>query len=82
MEAFDLAVGLGPARSGLFRLGASLSACAVPETGLVTRAVVGQDSFAHDGGTGVKSHSATPEPGCGHGGLVGVDLGVSHGGSW
>lgn len=76
MELFDLAVGLGPVRSGLLHGGGRAGAGVVPQSGSVAGPVVGDDSLAGDTDRGVPPSSSGPEPGSGRGLFIGVDLGV------
>ena len=65
MEAFDFAVGLGAARSGLFHFGVGGGTGAVPEPGLVAAAVVGDDPLtcrSRSTGTRLRLGSRTQRP--------------------
>src|SRR4051812_1129706 len=81
MEPFHLAVGLRATRAGLFHGGAGRRAGAVPETGLVAGAVVGDDAFADDPAGPEPCVGARPERGGGDGLFVVEDLGVHEAGA-
>ena len=80
VEAFDLAVGLGPVGPGLLHGDAELVAGGVPVAGAVAASVVGQDSFDADTALGIPGHGPGQDAGRGLGGLVVVDFGVSDAG--
>ena len=80
-QALGFAVGLRPVRSGLLHGGAGPSARLMPEPGPVAGSVVGDDPFTIDAECGVESDGSGPEPGCGCGLFVRVDLGVDDAGA-
>lgn len=81
MEAFNFAVGLGSAGSGLFDHGAGGVAGSVPQSGFVAAAVVGDDALWGDPDRGEPVSGSGPEPSCGDGFLVVEDLAVGDAGT-
>jgi len=76
VEAFDLAVGLGPVGAGLLGFGGGAFAGPVPGAAAVAGPVVGQDAFAVDAPGGEPALGAAPEVRGGLAAFVVVDLAV------
>ena len=76
MEAFDFAVGLWPAGSGLFDGGAGGGTGAVPEPGFVAAAVVGEDTLGLDAAAAVPAMRSSEKGRRGRGGLVRQDFDI------
>jgi hypothetical protein len=76
VEAFDLAVGLGPVGPGLLRLDAEFGAGVAPGAGFVGWSVVAQHAFDGDAAGGEPSGGIAQDFDGGRGLLVIVDLGV------
>lgn len=76
MEAFDLAVGLGPVGAGLSWGDAELFAGIAPGVGFLGRAVVGEDPLDPDAAGLEPGHCPAENPDRGDGFLVVMDLGV------
>jgi len=76
VEAFDLAVGLGPIRPGPLVDDVELRTGLAPQEAAVAAAVVGQHAFDGHPSCGEPGDGSSEHAGCGGGGLVVMDLGV------
>src|SRR5699024_8626532 len=74
VEAFELAVGLGPVGSGSLVLDAQVSACISPSPGAVARAIVGENPLDHDASFSEPLRGPAQDPDRCRGLLVSTDL--------